>query len=492
MFSSLLLDPNDSVMADRLTRLQNQLRALQLSTREDYQAAVYSLVNAVLNLGDNMQPLVPVYPKPAIVGDLTQNLTLLNQDAGDIAAEIVRIENSAADLYNLAATSQNSLRQLVRSSLYAPTQKLWVDDFIDNSVLQSGYTATLDYNAGLATLPLSTQTQVNPTFSIGVSSVGSAGTDISNLSSDLVGTVFTWNGTSLELLLNFSPAAIVNRLVIEQDTYDGLEIVTLASTPDGLSYDDVLQDLGVDSIQMDASSGKYSGDVILDFPPRYVQQMQVVIQSRSGQASFGLRSVSAYNRSYQSSGSFTTNPITLSSQNAIFSTIETDFSPYGSIVHQISSDGVNFTPITPGNVSIPSPFWYQALLVRSANAFTQQASPVLPLIQNGTANQPYTIQNQTTNTLSSGMLEQILVLANVTGGVSFQITPLPGSLRCQVGSVFLVNGTDYSLNGNTLNFANAQTLVTVTFQTSALGAAALSALQTYYSPLLYEARFQAI
>jgi hypothetical protein len=126
MFNSLLLDSNDSVIADRLSRLQDSLRSLTLSTREDYQAAVYSLVNTVLNLGDNMQTLIQVRSKPAIVGDLTQNLTLLNQDSNDIAAEILRIENSAGDLYNLAAASQNALRQLIRQSIYISNQQQFI------------------------------------------------------------------------------------------------------------------------------------------------------------------------------------------------------------------------------------------------------------------------------------------------------------------------------------------------------------------------------
>ena len=57
------------------------------------------MVNTVLNLGDNMQTLTQIRSKPAIVGDLSQNLTLLNQDSNDIAAEILRIENSACLLY---------------------------------------------------------------------------------------------------------------------------------------------------------------------------------------------------------------------------------------------------------------------------------------------------------------------------------------------------------------------------------------------------------
>ena len=135
-----------------------------------------------------MQTLIQVRSKPAIVGDLTQNLTLLNQDSNDIAAEILRIGNSAGDLYNLAAASQNALRQLIRQSIYISNQQQFIAPFIDDSVLQAGYTATLDYNAGLATLPLGKQTTLSPTFAVGVASSGSAVNDISNLSSATVGT----------------------------------------------------------------------------------------------------------------------------------------------------------------------------------------------------------------------------------------------------------------------------------------------------------------
>jgi hypothetical protein len=56
----------------------------------------------------------------------------------------------------------------------------------------------------------------------------------------------------------------------------------------------------------------------------------------------------------------------------------------------------------------------------------------------------------------------------------------------------LKNGSDFTLTGATLTFAATQALVTISYQTSALGASALASLQNYYSPLLYEARFQAV
>jgi hypothetical protein len=492
MFNSLLLDSNDSVIADRLSRLQDSLRGLTLSTREEYQAAVYSMVNTVLNLGDNMQTLTQIRSKPAIVGDLSRNLTLLNQDSNDIAAEILRIENSAGDLYNLAAASQNALRQLIRQSIYISNQQQFLAPFIDDSVLQPGYTATLDYNAGLATLPLGTQTLLSPTFSIGIGSSGSAVNAISNLSSTTVGTSFQWSGSSLELLLSFPSPTIVNRLQIALDTYAGLEITNLTSSPDGLVFNDVLADLDVPMIILDATSGKCSGDVIIDFPPRLVQQMRVVIACRAGQTSFALRSFNAYKRSYQSSGMVTSQPIYLSSTSAEFAAEQVTTSPYTSITHQISTDGVNFVSITPGVVAVSQPFWYRAILNRSDSAFSQQSSPLLPLPSSAAANTPYTINSQTTTTLNNGMVEQTIVLSNVTGPVVFQDAPLTGSLSAQVGSLFLKNTSDFTLAGNTLTFTATQPLVTISYQTSALGASALASLQGYYSPLLYEASFQAV
>jgi hypothetical protein len=61
-----------------------------------------------------------------------------------------------------------------------------------------------------------------------------------------------------------------------------------------------------------------------------------------------------------------------------------------------------------------------------------------------------------------------------------------------VGSLFLKSTTDFTLTGNTLTFTATQALVTISYQTSALGASALTSLQGYYSPLLYEASFQAV
>jgi hypothetical protein len=188
----------------------------------------------------------------------------------------------------------------------------------------------------------------------------------------------------------------------------------------------------------------------------------------------------------------TSQPIYLSSTSAEFAAEQVTTSPYTSITHQISTDGVNFVSITPGVVAVSQPFWYRAILNRSDSAFSQQSSPLLPLPSSAAANTPYTINSQTTTTLNNGMVEQTIVLSNVTGPVVFQDAPLTGSLSAQVGSLFLKNTSDFTLTGNTLTFTATQPLVTISYQTSALGASALASLQGYYSPLLYEASFQAV
>jgi hypothetical protein len=451
----------------------------------------HSSIRQSCTSSDAMQPLNQVRSRPAVVGDLTQNLTSLNQDSNDIAAEMLRIEGNAGDLYNLAAASQNALRQLIRQAIYTSNQQLFVEPFISAAGLQPGYTATLDTNAGSASLPLSKQTQLTPVFTIGVNGTGTGVNAVSLLSSTTVGTSFQWLGPELELILSFASPATVNRLQIVLDTYDGLEITSLTSSPDGMVFNDVLASLNQPTLVMDATSGKCSGDVIIDFPPVIAQQMRIVISCRSGQPGFGLRSVAAFTRAYQSAATLVTNPIYLGAPQVDFSVSQLVSSPYTSITHQISADGVNFTTVKPGVLSVSSPFWYQVALGRSNSAFNQQGSSLLPILSTAAANNPFTIVSQSTVPLANGMVEQTIVLSSVTGPVVFQDAPLAASLTIQVGSLYMA-AANYTLAGSTLTFAANQSLVTITYQTSALGAAALASLKSYYSPLLFEARFQAI
>jgi hypothetical protein len=101
------------------------------------------------------------------------NFTILNQDAQGIMQQLLDTENDAAALYNLFASTQNSTRQMIRERLYQPSQRLYSEGFINSQRLDPSTTAKIDYNAGLATPPISKSAAVTPdSANIGVASVG--------------------------------------------------------------------------------------------------------------------------------------------------------------------------------------------------------------------------------------------------------------------------------------------------------------------------------
>lgn len=482
------------ILVDRLARISQNLRSLTLSTVEDYQASVYSLVNAVLSLGVSMTPLNPIGAEgPATVGDASSNFTILNNDAADIAAETLRIENTAADSFNLAATSLNQLRQQIRQSIYSSNQNIYREDFL-NSINLTKVSANLDFNAGLATNPTITSIPLSPNLSIGPSSIGSidSSSALSNLTADIVGEFFQWNGTTLELILTFPTAQIMNRITINLDNYAGLEIDTFTTSPDGTLVQDVLVDLGVDRIEIDGTSNKFSGDVILDFPPRYVITARLIILDRTGTGSIALRNLTCEQITYSPTGQLTTIPITAPVGTVVFSTIQNVFAPYVSITHQLSYNGTQFISINPGStIELTStPFFYRAVLERSASAFSAQSplnqSPLDPV-----GSPYYSLSTSTTTPLGNGLIERALQINNITGPVVLRETPLPNSIVVQEGSVILsLSNADYTFTNDTIAFPETVTGVNITYQTSSLGSAAVSDLETYYTPLLYEFKFE--
>src|ERR1039458_4108992 len=103
----------------RLAQAEASLRGTPVVTREDLLSTVYSALNAVLALGNNVTPLLPVAREgPAIAGDLNGNFQILNQDAQAIIRQLIGTENDAATLFNLFASTQNNLRQTVRQVIY--------------------------------------------------------------------------------------------------------------------------------------------------------------------------------------------------------------------------------------------------------------------------------------------------------------------------------------------------------------------------------------
>lgn len=494
MLNPVFTDPNDALLVDRLSRISEQLRNLVFSTAEEYQAEVYSAVNAVLSLGISMTPLAPVSSEgPAVVGDALNNFTILNNDAQDIANELLRVEDSAASLFNLAATSQNQLRQQIREFTFASNQQKYNEDFLTAKNL-TGVTANIDFNAGLATNSLINEIVLKPVYSIGQTSIGSlnASSSLANLSDGRVDTAMVWNGSTLELILTFSSAVIMNRLNINLDNYAGLEIDTMTTSPDGTLVEDILSDLNVERILIDGTSGKFSGDVIIDFPPRHVQTLRMIIVDRVGAGLIAIRDMSATSRSYSSTGQLTSVAIKAPFGKVVFNAVQNIFSPYVSITHQISYDGVQFTAINPGDVItlISSPFYYRAILERSAAMFSSAQGPlVTPLDVVASSN--YVLTSTTSVPLGNNIIERTLVFSSVSGPIQLREIPMPNTLQVQSGAVILsIANSDYAFTNQIITFPSSITSVTVTYQTTSLGTAALSDRENYYTSLLYNFTFE--
>jgi hypothetical protein len=493
MFTTFYPDPENAFMQDRLARVADDVRSLNLSTREEYQAEVYSRVNAVLALGNGMTPLSPITPQgPALVGDVEANFDSLNRDSADIASQILLVEDIASQLFNLTATSQNSLRQQIRENILHSTNKRFLVPFINTQQLDT-VNANIDVNVGVATLPLTSEVSLlnQATISVGVNSIGTVSTDIADLTDGEVDTALVLDGSLLELIITFPTPQILNRLRLYMDDYEGLEITSLTCSSDGAATSDILADLGIRTIYLNGTQGKYSGDFILDFTPRYVLSMRLLIADRVGQSRIALREIDLLSRKFGSSGSISTTPILQPSGSVQFSTIQTVPAPYTSITHQISYNGVTYTSINPGDLLTLTqvPFWYRAILERSVAAFSSPASPVASINSDPLQNASYILGTSQSTPLGANLIERQLLFTSVNGPIPLREVPLPGTLQVQAGALLLTSA-DYAFSGGILSFATTWTNITVTYQTSALASAALTSLVDYYTPLLYQAQFQ--
>lgn len=495
MFNPVFTDPNNALLKDRLDRISEQLRTLTLSTVEDYQADVYSAVNAVLSLGLAMTPLQPIGQEgPATVGDASDNYTILNNDAQDIANEILRIEDNASQLFNLAATSQNQLRQQIREFVFASNKTRYVEDFLNTNALGS-VTATIDFNAGLATNTLLDETDLSPVITVGTDAVGSidSSSSLANLTDGRVDSTFTWNGATLELVLTFPTPQIMNRLSLNLDNYNELEIDTFTTSPDGTLVEDVLGDLNVDRILLDGTSSKFSGDIIIDFPPRHVSSARLIINDRVGNGLIALRELACTLRRYSTTGLLTSNAINAPTGNVLFTTQENTFSPFVSITHQISYDGTQFIAITPNTVIAlqSNPFFYRAVLERNTSAFETTSGPLIQSPLDPIASSNYTLVSTTTTPSGNGISQRTLLINNVTGPIILRDNPMPNTLIVQEGSVILsIEDGDYTFNDNTVSFPSGVTGLTISYQTTSLGATAVKDREEYYTSLLYEFKFE--
>jgi hypothetical protein len=489
MFNDQISDVNQTLVDARIARIKTTLRALSESTLEDYQVAVYSNVNAVLNLGNHMHPLTNISPEgPAAIGDLTDNLTSLNNDAMDIAQVLLATETSAAQLFNLAAATQNQLRQAIREVFYESDVCRYIEAFLNSQNIAAGASASIDYNSGQATLPMTNETILKPTSIVSGSNSDPAGT-MTNLSALLDGSVescMVFAGAFLELIVTFGTPAILNRIQLELDDYEGLELTTLTSSPDGIIFDDVLADLGETHQVLNGTSGKLSGDVILDFPPRYVSQLRLVINDRINVGRIALRSLTFSQRSYGTSADLTSTLIKAPLGSVQFSTDQDTWGAFTTLVHQISTNGVHFSVITPGLViTVSQPFYYKVSLQRVPGAFSDTSSPIADPSQSTL----YALTGSTSTDLGNGILQRTLVFSSISGPVTLRETPIPGTFQVSEGAAGL-DSSNYSFSNGILSFPIEKYNISMTYQTSSLGLAALLEREGYYTPILREFCFE--
>jgi len=401
---------SQKLLQARFARVMAKLRAYPIVTREDVVAEVYSELNAVLALGNNVSPLSPIAPEsPAIAGDVETNFQILNQDAQGIVQQLLNTENDAAALYNLFASTQNSTRQMIREKLYQPSQRLYSEEFINSKRLDPSTTAKVDYNAGLATPPVSNSAAVTPdSANVGVASVGSSTMDISLLLDGLPQTAFVWNGGQVELVFTFNTPQIINRVTISLPAHQGISLVEFTSTPDGVLKEDLAADLPPENLSIDGSAGKYSGDWIADFDPRSVQQLRIVLADFVGNPSITIRDVSFFQRSFSNSGMAQSLEITAPAGTVLFTADQDYAENLTSISHQMSTDGVHYTGIVPGQqIDVGSGgFWYRAAMQRLDGNFGQAASPLTMPGQDPSINSGTTIANITTVDMGNGVLQR--------------------------------------------------------------------------------------
>ncbi len=490
MFNSVLEDPKNEFLRDRLSRLADEISRLDLPTKEEFLAEIYSRINRVLAAGTAMQPLAPITAEgPAKIGDLITNFTRLNQDGSDIASHLIRMEDVAASLYNLAATTQNNIRQTVRSRTFSPDQRRYIEGFVSTSRLVDAQ-EMVDQDAGVATLPLVREIELIPIISIGDNSIGEEVVGVSALTDNKIETALQWKGTKLELLFSFQTAEIINRVKLEMDDYQGLEITEFTTSPDGSLVEDVLSDIGEKSIHLNGISSKYSGDCIVDFSPRHCKSIRMVIEDRVDVAHIALRSVSIISRRYQSTGTLVSTKITSPIGDVTFSTDQIVKSPLTSISHQISYNGVNFSAISPGAITInTSPFWYRAVLERFSSRFDDAASPIAPTNADPLVNPNYVMLTSNSTPLGGGVLERTLHFQTIDGPVPFRESPLPSTLQVQEGSV-LLGSDEYAFTDGILSFSEPRGNITVTYQTSSLGQASISERKEFYTPILRQVVFE--
>ena len=348
----------------------------------------------------------------------------------------------------------------------------------------------------MAALPLVSEMFLQPTsIDFGVACVGVLGAGTTDLLLDgKTETSMTWIGARLELVFNFSKIQVLNRFRIELAGYQGLVVEEFSSSPDGVIRKDLLADLQPSSQSLDGSSGKFSGDWIADFDPRHCKQVRLIVADRVG-ASIALRNIQFSQRTVSASGQVQSQQITQPLGAVVFRAAQHTADQLTAIAHQVSTDNVHYQSVMPDQVlALAVPYWYRAVLTRIDANFDQAAAPVefqgvdpVGFVQGTVAD--YVLQSTATTDLGGGTIERTLNFESITGPVQLEETPLNGTLVVFNGTV-PVSATLYSVVSNKITFTAPQTGITIRYQTSAFARAGLLARKNFYSPLLFEVRFE--
>ncbi len=511
MFSQIYSNDLNEIQKRRLEELKDQLQRLQLVTLEDFQAEFYSALNAVLDLGNDVTPIRHITPgTPALAGHVQSNLAKLNQDASAIATQLLNLEQQTGQLFNLYAATQNGVRQSIREQIYAPTTNKFLESFINGRMIDN-HNGSVDYGSGAFYLPLtSSSTYVPSQIRIGESSVRAeseefkdlpAETELKRILDSKPETNLTWIGPRLELVFTFDRIVVLNRLQLEMDQYQGLVIEELTSSPDGVLKESLFDGLNTDKRTIDGFSGKFSSDYYLDFLPRHVKQLKLVIADKLGEDRISIRNILFFGRRYASVATLTSKKIENISGTVLVTAKQEKTSPLTSITHQISYDGVGYQAI-PVNTEIEidkSPFWYRIYLERMEASFDELSSPVIGG-SDPDASDHFTLHDSSSLDLGNGILERRLHLTihevadlSVTRAVRLREHPFSGSLEVWIsGSLMSPSLYTISSDHKAVTFVGTYELtdVMVKYQTSAFENAGLKERKEYYTPYVEEISFE--
>lgn len=496
MFSPLLETRISSIIEQRIQALEREIPTWNIVTREEYLARLSSELNKILNLGNKMSPLRPVTKEgPAVVGDVVENLKLLNQDAAAVMSGLLEMESDAANLLNLYAASQNGLRQMVRERLFRPGKKVYTEQFISQERLEQS-TASLFLDAGVCTLPLLSAKTVTPkSIDLGVSTdpKGKAVTALDYLTDLEEDTAFVFEGGRLEIVITFSKPEILNYLQIVLDEHTGLSVLEIMSTPDGMLQEDILGELPAAYTAINGSSGKYTGEYVACFNPKYVHKLKLVIEDRVGAGRIALRHLSCGLRRFSGVGIMTSKKILEPVGQLKFTCEQSTANLLTNIMHQYSLDGVNYRAMQPDEIIdvIRGPFWYRAYLERIDGNFETLSEPISAPGEDPVGATNYTVDKIQTVELGGGLIERSITFSEITGTVTLRETPNPGTLQC-FESLSVVPSTEYLVNGSVVTFSAPRTGITVRYQTSMYTRSSLLARKEYYSPLLYSVQFEKV